>query len=129
PAAFYPPYYGNYNTSSAPVTTPAPITTNVMTASTIVPRANGRARALIPTPAPDGAPAPAPPSNGTYPYDGGPQNPVPMPQSKPVQPAPAPGSYLTGLPARTPRYAYHAYGEKPAAPVPASNDSWRVAQR
>jgi hypothetical protein len=63
-------------------------------------------------PAPDAA-------NGSYPYNGGPVNPVPMPKAKPdadkVTP-PAPTVPMDGravsLPVK-PKYTYPAYGEEP----------------
>ena len=62
---------------------------------------------------------PVAPGDGTFPYDGGPANPVPvpMPDAKPI-PEPNPSSAATDLPislkpkpAATP-YKYKAYGEK-----------------
>jgi hypothetical protein len=76
----------------------------------------------IETPLP-GRPAPAPRGGQTFPYDGGPQAPVPMPGRAPAPTAeppaaPRPMVPLEGrsvsLPAK-PRYTYAAYGEQPAA--------------
>jgi hypothetical protein len=58
---------------------------------------------------------PATPDGGsTYPYDGGPDNPVPMP--KRTAPAPlkvAPGGKVVSLPPKREKLAYPAYGEQP----------------
>lgn len=61
---------------------------------------------------------PAKPGNGTFPYDGGPSNPVPLPKGEPQMIPPANPSSATDLPislkpkaAPTP-YKYKAYGEK-----------------
>ena len=56
---------------------------------------------------------------GTYPYDGGPANPVPMPQaeSTPSRKAGiplAPDGRLVATESKAPKYTYQAYGEKPA---------------
>ena len=69
------------------------------------------------------------PGTGTFPYDGGPANPVPMPKEVPAVPAPAKGparplapdgtlfvsAPITATailaPQRTPQFAYPAYGE------------------
>jgi hypothetical protein len=70
-----------------------------------------------PTPARPGAPA-----NGTYPYDGGPQAPVPMPKTEPAPsglpkaPAvPPAGERIVSLPLKpaAPKYGYAAFGEQP----------------
>jgi hypothetical protein len=66
---------------------------------------------------------PPPRDNGTYRYDGGPSDPVPMPKAEPEpteRPVPAPRTPAEGrivsLPGRKPeaktRFAYPAYGEK-----------------
>jgi hypothetical protein len=67
------------------------------------------------------------PSNGTYDYDGGPANPVPLPRATPAptavppKAAPAPALREVSVPQRQPtRYTYAAYGEQPrpaAAPA------------
>jgi hypothetical protein len=72
-------------------------------------------------PAPDNLHAPTPlpgaSSDGTYPYDGGPLNPVPMPSSQPA-PKAQPTVPLEGRPVSLPapekaekKYTYPAYGE------------------
>lgn len=59
-----------------------------------------------------------PPVDGTYPYDGGPVIPVPMPGSAPA-PTKAPAATvpldgrLVSIPAPSNKYQYLAYGEKP----------------
>jgi hypothetical protein len=66
-------------------------------------------------------PAPRPaPKNQTYPYDGGPANPVPIPQAEPAPGrkagvAPAPEARLVGIETKAAKYSYQAYGQKPAA--------------
>ena len=75
-----------------------------------------RAGYTAPQSAPDAvtAPAPLPPADGTYPYDGGPANPVPQPSARPAAPA-TPPVPLEGrpvsLPAPEKKYTYPAYGE------------------
>jgi hypothetical protein len=62
---------------------------------------------------------PVAPADGTFPYDGGPANPVPLPKADPNATPPAnPTRIATDLPislkpktATTP-YKYKAYGEK-----------------
>src|SRR5262249_59004770 len=57
-------------------------------------------------------PAPGPlPKDGTYPYDGGPKNPVPMPRADPAPTAnPAPATpdpnRLVSIPAKPAKHAY-----------------------
>jgi hypothetical protein len=59
------------------------------------------------------------PGLGTYPYDGGPANPVPMPKVDPAPTNVPPKAVVPGderpvaLPARSGKYSYLAYGEKP----------------
>jgi hypothetical protein len=60
-------------------------------------------------------PRPKPvPTDGTFPYDGGPRNPPPMPKSGPIfndAPATLPlAGRVVSLP--KPKYVYPAYGEK-----------------
>jgi hypothetical protein len=67
-------------------------------------------------------PIPAP-NDGTFPYDGGPVNPVPMPRAEPsLVPSPlttvSAGNRLASLPAKPAKYTYLAYGEKQAAKAP-----------
>jgi hypothetical protein len=56
------------------------------------------------------------PNDGTFQYDGGPANPVPMPQ---VEPAPSravpviPEGRVVSITPKSPKYSYSAYGEKP----------------
>jgi hypothetical protein len=55
------------------------------------------------------------PNDGTFQYDGGPANPVPMPQ---VEPAPSrktpviPDGRVVSISAKSAKYSYPAYGEK-----------------
>ncbi|HZT80709.1 MAG TPA: hypothetical protein VFA26_10820 [Gemmataceae bacterium] len=65
-----------------------------------------------------GTPMPPPPDDGTYPYDGGPRAPVPMPKADPApMRSPAPSVPLEGravsLPSKPAKYTYQAYGERP----------------
>jgi hypothetical protein len=101
---------------------------------------------------PDMPPAgtPLPPQDGTYSYDGGPNNPVPLPgagQSAPVQPAPVqpaptkgpqrvlprPGSGLLVSIPESPRpstgFAYPAYGEDTRATSFATDRTRKAAGR
>jgi hypothetical protein len=65
------------------------------------------------------SPMPLPPDS-TFPYDGGPKTPVPMPRAEPAPatappatgPAPAEGR-VVALPTRATKWAYPAYGEQP----------------
>jgi hypothetical protein len=64
------------------------------------------------------APGQTPRGDGTYPYDGGPSNPVPNPKAAPVpQSAPERSVPLEGravsLPKPATKWAYPAYGEAP----------------
>jgi hypothetical protein len=84
---------------------------------------NGSIRSIMPRVAgPEEAlPLPQPvPNDGTYPYDGGPVNPVPIPQADPAPkrkagPTPAPDAQVVAIGSKTPKYIYQAYGERPAA--------------
>jgi hypothetical protein len=82
-------------------------------------------QAAPPPPQPQPAPQYQPPSQfGTYPYDGGPRNPVPMPKGT-SQPSPAPDAkpaprptvpregIPVSIPAPTVQFRYPAYGETP----------------
>ncbi|MBI1917126.1 MAG: hypothetical protein HYS12_20665 [Planctomycetes bacterium] len=95
-------------------------------------------------PVPGGGPVPAPggAEDGTFPYDGGPASPVPMPKAEPmpsrepVRPAPKPEGRIVSLPAPTTHFAYPAYGEKPAPtsfaqdrPLVRTNDPVKSARR
>jgi hypothetical protein len=60
------------------------------------------------------------PNDGTFPYDGGPVNPVPLPKAdqqsippaNPIQTAPISGKTQPGIKPATTPYKYKAYGEK-----------------
>jgi len=86
---------------------------------------------MPPADAPGPAPRPGPRDDGTYPYDGGPASPVPMPNAdpmpsrEPVRPAPKPEGRIVSLPAPKTQFAYPAYGDKPA---PTSFAQDRVAE-
>jgi hypothetical protein len=83
---------------------------------------------VIPPPRPR-MPAPA---EGTYPYDGGPANPVPMPQAQPPAPNRAappttlPEGRAVSLQSKTPKYKYAAYGEKPSRPAATADQTLAV---
>ncbi len=66
---------------------------------------------------------------GTYPYDGGPQNAVPAPQdTPPIRTAPQRTVPLEGravsLPKAAPKWSYPAYGETARRSVPASDRTY-----
>jgi hypothetical protein len=68
------------------------------------------------------APRPVKPGqpNGTYQYDGGPANPVPMPRAEPAPSRAAPRTIVpegrvVSFESKAPKYSYSAYGEKPAS--------------
>jgi hypothetical protein len=125
--AYYPGYYG-YSTYyyypsyscypiSQPVVTVTPsIALNIRPATPIMPPADAPPAQLQTLP----RPVPAVPNDGTYPYDGGPRVPVPMPQVEPApaKTAPRPTVPLEGRPVSLPaektvkKYVYRAYGEK-----------------
>jgi hypothetical protein len=63
------------------------------------------------------------PNDGTNPYEGGPANPVPMPQAEPrpnrkARPTHAPDGRLAVIESKAPTYRYPAYGEEQAEPRP-----------
>ena len=106
--AYYNPYY------YCPISSPG----SVMPYATSV---GASVNFTVMRPAPDSLPAPTPlpgaASDGTYPYDGGPLNPVPMPSSQPA-PKAQPTVPLEGRPVSLPapekaekKYTYPAYGE------------------
>jgi hypothetical protein len=82
-----------------------------------------------PQPAPNYLPAPRPvgDQDETFPYDGGPRNPIPAPRSSDPAPSATPRQAVplegkpVSLPAKTTQFAYPAYGEdatkKPAKPT------------
>lgn len=57
----------------------------------------------------------------TFPYDGGPIAPVPMPDTTPSNVTPS--ERKVSLPAPTKKYTYAAYGEKPTAPTRFRDDA------
>jgi hypothetical protein len=82
----------------------------------------------VPTPAvPLPAPVPSPsadPTLGTFPYDGGPVNPVPTPrvEETPVRLPHGPSlieDFVVSLPEKAGKWNYPAYGEKPTRNAPA----------
>src|SRR5205807_1207764 len=63
-----------------------------------------------------------PEEQGTFPYNGGPSAPVPLPGDAPIPQKSAPIDPAQGrvvsIPARLPKYTYSAYGQKPADTTP-----------
>ena len=67
---------------------------------------------------------PLAPGDGTYPYDGGPNDPVPMPKADPApkfkqDAPPVPGGRVAAVRAKVRKIIYRAYGEKLDPPAPA----------
>jgi hypothetical protein len=68
------------------------------------------------------APAPVQPDDQTYPYDGGPRNPAPMPKAEPTSPDALPSAapvddHSVSLPAKiASKLVYPAYGEQTTLP-------------
>ncbi len=128
--SFWPAYYSSYYYSppaviysapAYPYTYPAEISVSPVPSTTIL----STPRTLPAAPPVELAPPPAvrPSPDGTYPYDGGPQNPVPLPKVEPaptaVPPAPVvPGGRVVSLPPSSGKYTYLGYGEKPASSGP-----------
>ena len=122
PSYYYaPPVYYYYPSCSYPIS----LTTTTFSAySPVMPLAPQDGG-----PVPGGGPVPRPGGveDGTYPYDGGPASPVPMPKADPVpsrdpvRPTPKPEGRIVSLPASTTSFAYPAYGEK-AAPTSFAQD-------
>jgi hypothetical protein len=128
-----PYYYGaacyDYGVAAAPavysappvVIAPSGISLRVPFVSLNISRAP-RIAAPAPTETLLPAPRPMPKEGGTYQYDGGPANPVPMPPADPapsrLRPAPVvPEGRTVSLQAAAPKYQYAAYGEKSGQPV------------
>jgi hypothetical protein len=97
----------------------SPISLDIDVQGTPLPRSDWRPSSpyIEPTPMPRAQP----PDDGTYPYDGGPRNPVPMPKTDPPPsttpqkgvPVPSEGR-IVSLPGKpTAKYSYAAYGEQP----------------
>lgn len=102
-------YYGGYCGISDSYAAPAPVVTQLSVRPTVVmPRIQDDN--LLPNPVPANP-------NGAYRYDGGPDNPVPMPreQAAPKQPIERQVS-LPAAPA-VKKYTYAAYGEQPGPVV------------
>jgi hypothetical protein len=121
---FYPRYYASsfyfrtpvyYSSAplyySAPYYCPISLSTNVQLPADQWPAGPGN---VLPPMTPTN------PGLGTYPYDGGPANPVPMPRADPAAPTTVPPRAIVpgderpvSLPAKSGKYTYLAYGEKP----------------
>jgi len=113
------PYYYSYGpVYYAPGYSYYPINYTVPAPSTSV-STKPAAAEVVPQPERVPPPRPAP---GIFQYDGGPANPVPMPQTEPgpirvpAKTIPAQGRFVS-LPEQSSRYAYLAYGEKPQLQV------------
>jgi hypothetical protein len=96
-----------------------------------------RAQPLLPDVAPRATPYQ---NDGTFPYDGGPRSPVPMPRAEPApMSTPPPSVPLEGRsvslpPTKVAKYAYPAYGDQPTPTnsnggVLVKNDTTKKAQR
>ncbi len=119
PPVYYSPAYYSYAPSYCPISVPG----GPMPYAD--PQGNGGVYTL-PQPGAEAAPPgarPQTPADGTYPYDGGPPSPVPMPKAEPA-PSNLPKVVVPGdgrivvLPLRpTPKYSYTAFGEQPARPA------------
>jgi hypothetical protein len=129
---YYPGVIGSYPYYSG---CSYPITTVVPSASFSLSIGTPRAQlSVLPTPVPSVAQpsqpvAPAQP--GTFDYDGGPSQPVPMPSAEPAPMSGPPTVPLEGRPVslpvqNAPRYRYPAYGEKPE---PARDQNLRRVSR
>jgi len=111
-----PVYYGNYGCAYSPALT----TYAVPAAGTVVPGTPVMPRALDTAPAPGSV---APRGSGTYPYDGGPSNPVPTPMTNTgetlTQNLPRVPTLMDTVPVsvspekETGKWVYPAYGEAP----------------
>jgi hypothetical protein len=106
-SVYRPAYYYPIDTSAAPMPPAAALDYG--------PGTYGGAPSAEPLP----APRPVAPSQGTFPYDGGPRAPVPMPKSDPAPTAAPPAAVpLEGrsvsLPGKPAKLSYPAYGEPPA---------------
>jgi hypothetical protein len=112
PSYSYPPSYGrSLRTTTFPTPDPS-----------VMPRATVPGE-TIPAPRPS-------PGKETYPYDGGPANPVPMPNAEPTPSRKARPTIVTDarLVAKAPRYSYQAYGARPASRTPSEDRQVAVKQ-
>jgi len=106
----YPTYYYGISYAS-PAVTYTLGTTSTTTVQPVMPRIIDSG---------DVAPSTRVIPNGTYPYDGGPTSPVPMPSKEAAPKVPSTERFVS-IPAAK-KYSYAAYGEKPSA-QPALPDS------
>jgi hypothetical protein len=108
---YYYPSYSCYPISQTVTTVTPSVALSIRPATPIMPPADAPPSQLQTLPRPM-------PEDGTYPYDGGPRAPVPMPKADPTKGAPQKTVPLEGrpvsLPAEKPvaKYVYRAYGEK-----------------
>jgi hypothetical protein len=141
PVYYYPPHYGSYSwvgyltppNSQGSYVTPS-VSGYPDDAVPVDPNSGAMPYAAPSDGGPEAIPAPADkarrppaarPGGGTYPYDSGPQDPVPMPRGTPAPrrepPAPAPaGDAVTWPSAKPAKFAYLAYGERPRQASPVS---------
>jgi hypothetical protein len=84
----------------------------------VVPNGSSVRSIMPPVTGEETLPVPQPlPNDGTYPYDGGPANPVPIPQADPAPgrkagPTLTPDGRVVAI-EKAPKYSYQAYGAKP----------------
>jgi hypothetical protein len=128
-SAFYPAYSFGYGSFFAPCAgTTAGVYTLNIPGSTLASSQPSEAQPILPRPrAADGAPQ-APPSDGTFPYDGGPQNAAPLPSDTPParttpRSVPLEGRAVS-LPKVSPKWSYPAYGETARRSVPTSDRTY-----
>lgn len=122
--SYYPSYYGSYGAYGGYYSRPSfyfGISSGNCGANivTLPLQPNSSAQVVPSNPVPATPPAT---KDGTYPYDGGPDRPVPMPKVEPEgtqfpkQTVPAEGRPVS-LPAKS-KYVFPAYGEQPTTPKP-----------
>jgi hypothetical protein len=130
----YYPYSGYYGYSGISYVSPigCPLSSPDVPGIVVGPRGNGSTSESYKVPSQPLNPMKPVPQEGTFPYDGGPSNPVPMPK---VEPAPTgkgvPTMPLEGRPVSLPapkKYEYLAYGEKPAANLAPEAPKYLFAQ-
>jgi hypothetical protein len=111
PPVYYSPYYWCPISDSSPA---MPYAASTGTSYTVLRPEPATPPTLMPFPKPYAdSTMPTPTNPGTYPYDGGPRNPVPMPGAQPVAPqrtVPLEGKAVS-LPRTESKYTYPAYGE------------------
>ena len=126
---FYPGYGLGYGSFFGPCagTTAGAYTLNMPGNMLASPLPSDAQPALPRAGAADGAPQ-APPNDGTFPYDGGPQNAAPAPSDTPParttpRSVPLEGRAVS-LPKAAPKWSFPAYGETARRSVPASDRTY-----